>query len=327
MFSLSANSKTNSRYSIKPENITAVSSTCNACRSKKRKCDGGLPYCTICIKSKIRDKDGLPCCVYSEKQRKKRAKNMLAASSTQSVASPNTSINGTQDFTHQPNVDVNQTESWNMPNPDSYFSISPGVFVDTKMFQNTFITPIEKVLDRPAIPAQQVFHEPSLTIIDSVYLTHLEQHLFHLSYIVLQAVPMSSTDKLHILSPTGVSPTMCKALKFALFATSVMFSNHPDLFPCGPDKISLKHRIDVARKYASRSIRCINQSLSQLNFVTIPDTFTKTVDPMFQLPFEPIDSCDLVRAMLCLAPFAYGIGEGGSAIRLIRNYSLSSNIL
>ncbi|KAJ3322656.1 hypothetical protein HDV06_002870 [Boothiomyces sp. JEL0866] len=155
------------------------------------------------------------------------------------------------------------------------------------------------------------------SLLDSVYVTHLEQHLFHLSYICLQAVPMSASDKLKILSPSGVSPSICKALKYSLFSTAVIFSTHPDLFPAGNS--GMKQRIDVSKTYASRAIKCINQALQNLQFVTIPDVFSKPgIDDHFQLPYEKVDPCDLIRAMLCLAPYAYGIGDGGTGIRLIR---------
>jgi hypothetical protein len=143
----------------------------------------------------------------------------------------------------------------------------------------------------------------------------LEQHLFHLVSIVLQAVPLKATDKKDIVSPSGVPPMMNSCLKNALFASATMFSTHPLLFPNGS---GLKQRIDVAKGYASRAIQYVNFALMNRHLAPIPDTFSRPTDPIVHLTYENFEITDVMRSMLSLAHFSYGTGEGGTAIKLIR---------
>ena len=145
----------------------------------------------------------------------------------------------------------------------------------------------------------------------------LEQHLLQISAIVMQAIPLSSKDKTALLLPTAVPQSFSLSLKNAMFANAVMFSSHPLLFPNGQAPTN-KHRIDVGRKFASKSMRLINNALAHYHFAKIPDVFSTDEELHTPVPFEAIDMNDIIRAMLALSHFAYGIGEG-VAIKLIGN--------
>jgi hypothetical protein len=140
--------------------------------------------------------------------------------------------------------------------------------------------------------------------------------LLHVSSIVLQAIPLCGKDKASMLLPLEFPLTMTLSLKYALFASAAMFSQHPELYP-DISEVTTKNRIDTAKKFASKAMRMVNNALTQLHFATVPDVFTKSEDELHPVPFEQLDLLDIIRTMLALSHFGYGIGEG-IAIKLIR---------
>jgi hypothetical protein len=144
----------------------------------------------------------------------------------------------------------------------------------------------------------------------------LEQHLFHLASIVLQAIPLQAKDRQQMVSPTGIPTTMSSCLKNALFTSAVMFSTHPELFPDGI--CNLKARMEKARGFASKAIQYVNLALVQAHFAPITDVFSRPHDPLVSLNFEQFHMPDVIRSMLALAHFSYSIGEGVISIKLIR---------
>jgi hypothetical protein len=146
----------------------------------------------------------------------------------------------------------------------------------------------------------------------------LEAHLFHLSSIVLQAVPLAVRDKTRMLANgVGVIP-MNSALKNGMFATATIFSVHP-MLNATESPYNLRQRIYLAKKYASTSLKYVNEWLQQLHFATVQNVFSQPDDAPTHLVSELVDVPDLIRSMLSLAHFSYGIGEGGTSMKLIRN--------
>ncbi|KAI8913623.1 hypothetical protein EDD86DRAFT_262814 [Gorgonomyces haynaldii] len=139
----------------------------------------------------------------------------------------------------------------------------------------------------------------------------LEHHMFHLSYMFLQAIPLSFQDRMNLLSSTGTSATIAPALKDAMFATASIFSTHSLLYPFAEldgDR-KLRSRIEMGKSFASRATKALNQTLELLSFERIPQVHDRFGTAMHTLvPQSNMDVSDIVRTMLALAVFSYGVG-------------------
>jgi hypothetical protein len=290
---------------------------CDRCRQRKRGCDGLLP-CTNCKWAGVE-------CRYSEIKlvertnatkrtcdqcRQKKRKCSGGQPCDVCLKSKNRDENGNPICTYSlkrkrdtPDVEVgiNGSTTIHQVTPNR---VEQDIFPISETYFDGYIpTEIVNIMDL----TNSIGFEP--------FQPQLEQHLFQLVSIVLQAVPLKAQDKRDIVSPTGIPPTMNSCLKNALFASACMFSTHPSLYSSGS---SLKNRIDVARGYASKAIQHLNFALMNQHFAPIPDTFSRPNDPLLHMPYESFETTDMIRSMLSLAHISYGIGEGGTAIKLIR---------
>ena len=148
--------------------------------------------------------------------------------------------------------------------------------------------------------------------------------MFELSAVTCQAIPLSFHDRFNLTGPLGVSSTISKALKYALFASASMFSAHPELHANTSDP-SLKQRLEVAKRFASISLQHLNHSLVLHNLEEVPDFFTSSDDFLTE-PLEDSSVSDLCRTMLCLAHFSYGIGVKTVAEKIIHDLVKMSNL-
>jgi hypothetical protein len=281
---------------------------CDRCRSRKRGCDGLFP-CTNCKWAKVEGE-----CHYSvikqvervnaskrtcDQCRQKKRKCSGDEPCDVCLKSKSRNENGDPICTYTRKRKREEQDTLTpQPTPPP-----PQEYINDGYLEGYISNEIVNLMEPPS----GVGFEP--------FQPQLEQHLFQLVSIVLQAIPLKGQDKRDIVSPSGVPPTMNSCLKNALFASACMFSTHPLLHLHGS---SLKQRIDTARGYASRAIQHLNFALMNQHFAPIPDTFSRPNDPLLHMPYETFENTDMIRAMLSLAHVSYGIGEGGTAIKLVR---------
>lgn len=248
----------------------------DGCRTRKRRCDQKQPYCSNCVRSVVRDQQGLPVCVYSIRRKTARPGSadhlrlLLAQAPAQDgpplVVNPPSIIH--RDF--------------DLGNNDFELQLSASPRED---FHEYTYPPIDRPLVISTLPyARQAFsndHE------------QLEVNLVRLGH--LQSMMRLSVGDINVIY--SVVPDMDKlprAVLFALCAYGVLYSQHEGVFTPGISANRSSVRVQKCRVLIARSEDGVSAGIMRIN--SAESVVVKEV-------------CDHITAILILARLHYGLGD------------------
>jgi hypothetical protein len=292
---------------------------CDACKLRKRKCDGKLP-CSTCVRSRA----GPSQCTYSQKQKRdydgddpileklRYFESVLATIAPQFIQSDlkldhlktieaqDSFLKHEENMLQPPMKDIDGFYLKEDPNSldrasgsqiDSYldfntFTNSMGISLDTYgadigMFEAAFQSSLDPYYSALAIPPNSL-----IPVLDSDVNEHLEglSFLFYCGYSPLSdfscSIPLHRPQKLS------------ESLKQEISYHSCFYSAHPSLFTKKP---TMKERLRVAENF-------------------VPDIVK---DLYSSQPTDNITICDNIRALILHAITQYAIGNGMESTELI----------
>lgn len=256
---------------------------CNVCRQRKKKCDGGLPHCSYCLKVSQKNKTPVEC-TYSNGRGFRASNQILSRLETVQMGS---GLFGEIIVTPTSSGIPNSAQSIHFQSQSSaYPQDSPSVYLDN-------FTPVSFVGSPlgTAMPLTTPNFQPPAAFPHEELDFHLIQlsNLYFTGYSVDQFL-LHCNPAERAFKGNYISRNLLKAISFH----SVFISSHPKLFD-GKVKPNFQDRLIAAKRY-------------RLTFDT---------DNLFSGGAQSNqDLCDEIRAMLLHSLSLYSIGHKVDAYTL-----------